>query len=129
MSNFILNKVTTFDDRETKWMNDDIINKIKENNNVYKTHDPIEFSQFNNSSEELVMSNEESRNKYFMNLPNKLAQLSTPIRLYWSVCGLFLYDFLPKTLVVPPVFVNEKYITEVKDKCDYFNRFFANQPS
>ena len=89
MSNFILNKVTTFDDRETKWMNDDIINKIKEKNNVYKTHDSIEFSQFNNSSEELVVSNEESRNKYFMNLSNKLTQLSTPIRLYWSVLRSF----------------------------------------
>lgn len=29
MSNFILDKVITFDDRETKWMNDDIRIKIK----------------------------------------------------------------------------------------------------
>ena len=111
-------------------MNSDIRIKIKEKNNVYKTCDPTEFSQLNNTSEELVMSIEESRSKYFVYLSSKLSDLSTPIKICWSILRSFFYlIFYLKTLAVPPVLVNEKYITEVKNKCDYFNIFFAKQPS
>ena len=52
---------------------------------------------------------------------------STPVKSYWSILQSFLSD--KKIPVAPPIFVNGKFITEIKDKYDCFNIFFANQCS
>ena len=94
MSNFIPNKVNTFNNREPKQINDDIEIKIKEKNNVYQKcvtnpQDLTAFSQFNNTSEELVQAIIEYRNKYFVYLSNKLVDLTTLIKSCWSILRSF----------------------------------------
>ena len=103
-----------------------MIVKLKLKKSAYKkyvtnTNDPTAFPQLSNSSEELVMTFEESRNKYFMYLSNKLPNPLTPVKSYWSILLSFLFDM--KTPVAPPIYVNGKFITEIKDKCDYFSDF------
>ena len=55
----------------------------------------------------------------------EIKNCSTPIKSYWSILQSFLSD--KKIPVVPPIFVNGKFITEIKGNRDYFNIFFANQ--
>lgn len=46
-----------------------------------------------------------------------LTDLLTSIKSYWSILRTLLSD--EKTPIDPPLFVNGKFITEIKDKYDY----------
>ena len=99
MSNFIPNKVITVNGKEPKWINNYIKIKIKGKNDAYLKRmlqnpqscniSPIQLSK-------LVNGIEESINKYFKYLPNKLSDPSIPIKSYWSM----LWSFFIRNLLL-----------------------------
>ena len=56
------------------------------------------------------------------------AQLSDPrigMKKYWTILKKLMNDKV--STIVPPVFLDGRYITDIKEKCEVFNQYFKNQ--
>ena len=70
---------------------------------------------------------EESKNKYYTKLSSRLADPLTSPKTYWSILKTFLNN--KKIPCIPPLFHENKFITDFKEKTELFNHFFVNQCS
>ena len=70
---------------------------------------------------------EESKEKYYTKLPSRLADPLTSPKTYWSILKTFLNN--KKIPCIPPLFHENKFITDFKEKAELFNHFFVNQCS
>ena len=71
------------------------------------------------------MSIENSQQRYYSKLSIKLANRATSSKTYWSILKTFLNN--KKIPCIPPLFHENKFITNFKEKAELFNTFFANQ--
>ena len=71
------------------------------------------------------MSIENSQQRYYSKLSIKLANSATSSKTYWSILKTFLNN--KKIPCIPPLFHENKFITNFKEKAELFNTFFANQ--
>ena len=63
--------------------------------------------------------------KYFTDLGAKLAAPSTGQKVYWKILNKFLYKcMIPR---IPPLFVQDEFITNCKENASIFNIFFSSQ--
>ena len=76
----------------------------------------------NNSLTETIRSPKE---KLYCKLSNKLANPSTSWKTYWSILKTFVNG--KKIPIIPPLFVNDKFITNFLEKANLFNEFFSKQ--
>ena len=74
---------------------------------------------------QLNISIEESKGKYYTKLSSRLADPLTSPKTYWSIIKTFLNN--KKRPWIPPLFHGNKFITEFKEKSELFNHFFVNQ--
>ena len=70
---------------------------------------------------------EKSKNNYYSKLSQKLSNKATSSKAYWSILKTFLND--KKIPCIPPVFHNNKFVIDFKEKAELFNTFFAEQCS
>ena len=49
---------------------------------------------------------------------------NTSLKAYWSILKIFLNKKIPR---IPPVYHNNNYITDCKEKAQIFNNFLAKQ--
>ena len=70
---------------------------------------------------------EESKNKYYTKLSSRLADPLTSPKTYWSILKTFLNN--KKIPCIPPLFHENKFVTDFKEKAELFNHFFVNQCS
>ena len=73
------------------------------------------------------ISIEESKEKYYTKLSNRLADPLTSPKTYWSILKTFLNN--KKIPCIPPLFHENKFVTDFKEKAELFNHFFVNQCS
>ena len=71
------------------------------------------------------MSIEYSKQRYYSKLSSKLANPATISNTYWSILKTFLTN--KKIPRIPPLFHENKFITNFKEKAELYNTFFANQ--
>ena len=76
---------------------------------------------------QLNISIEDSKEKYYTKLSGRLADLLTSPKTYWSILKTFLNN--KKNPCIPPLFHENKFIADFKEKAELFNRFFVNQCS
>ena len=69
----------------------------------------------------------DSKKKYYERISSKLSNPNTAPKTYWSILKSLYCD--KKIPVIPPLFHNNSFITNFKEKAEMFNRFFANQCS
>ena len=62
---------------------------------------------------------------YYRLLSNKLNDSHTSAKSYWSILKT-LYNG-KKTPLIPPILINNKLISNFKEKANHFNAFFASQ--
>ena len=62
---------------------------------------------------------------YYENLGKKLNNPLVQAKTYWSILKTFYNG--KKIPLIPPLFVNDKFVTDMKTKADIFNKFFAEQ--
>ena len=74
---------------------------------------------------QLNMSIENSKRRYYPKWSSKLANPATTSKTYWSILKAFLNH--KKLSCIPPLFHENKFITNFKEKAKHFNSFFANQ--
>ena len=67
------------------------------------------------------------KGKYYENIPKKICSKATAPKYYWSLLKTMLND--KKVPCIPPIFHDNKFITDFSKKADLFNSFFAKQCS
>ena len=85
----------------------------------------LAFKSYCSLQYELRISIEESKEKYYTKLLSRLADPLTSPKTYWSILKTFLNN--KKIPCIPPLFHENKFITDFKEKAELFNHFFVNQ--
>ena len=62
---------------------------------------------------------------YCENLGKKLNNPLVQAKTYWSILKTFYNG--KKIPLIPPLLVNNMFVTDIKTKADIFNKFFAEQ--
>ena len=83
------------------------------------------FEKFKVLQNQLNVSIEYSKQRYYSELLRKLANPATSSKTYWSILKTFLNN--TKIPCIPPLFHENIFVTNFKEKAEVFNTFFANQ--
>ena len=67
---------------------------------------------------------DDSKQKYFSRLTHMLNTSQKSTKTYWVLFKIFLNN--RKILFIPPLFHNNEFVTDFKEKAELFNSFFAN---
>ena len=68
-----------------------------------------------------------SKQKYYCRMTNKLINTQKSSKAYWSLLNAFLNN--KKIPLIPPLFHENRFLTDFKEKAELFNSFFAKQCS
>ena len=66
---------------------------------------------------------DDSKQKYFFRLTQKLNTIQKSTKVYWALLKFFLNN--RKISVISPLFHGNKFVTDFKEKVELFNSFFA----
>ena len=131
LRNYVPNTYITVDDKDPVWMMNEIIkSKMKAKNKLYKQYinngrvksDFVFVESLVNEINELVSY---AKNLYYVNLAKKLNNLLLQTKTYWSILKAFYND--KKFPLIPPLLIDDKFVTDIEAKANIFNKFFADQ--
>ena len=91
---------------------------IEMKNNAYKEY----IRSGMNLTTELSNFIRDTKTEYHSKLAAKLVSPSTSAKTYWSILKTFANG--RKVLVIPPLLINNEFISNFKSKANYFNIFF-----
>ena len=128
--NYVPNKYITVDDKDPVWMNEIIKSKMKAKNKLYKQYikngrfesDFVFIESLVNEINELISN---AKNLYYVNLAKKLNNPLLQAKTYWSILKTFYND--KKIPLIPPLLIDDKFVTDIQAKANIFNKFFADQ--
>ena len=83
------------------------------------------FEEFKLLQKKIVNLTNNSRDRYYTRISNKLNDFHISPKVYWSILKMFLNN--KKTLIIPPLFYENRFVTDFKKKAELFNSFFAKQ--
>ena len=132
MSNYIANEINVFDDQKPPWMNAEIKNLITAKNYVFKkdlNNNRNRYYTYKYKALQWKLENliESSKKSYYKRVSEKLSSISTSSKCYWSLPKRMLHD--KKIPVFPPLFHNNNFISNFKEKSELFNEPFSEQCS
>ena len=108
-------------------MNDFIKNKIKQKNKAFKLYKNNEmggnFSHLQNLSQDLSELITKRKEDYNRHLVNKLNNPQSSLKTFWKILKTFYNG--NKIPLIPPIIVNDKFVSDYEEKRNYFNKFFA----
>ena len=120
----------SIDDKDTVWMNETIKLKIKARNDMYSKY--IQSGRFESDFlllEGLIKELNEliftTKALYYENLCKKLNDPLLQQKTYRSILKTFYNE--KKIPLIPPLLINDKFVTDIKTKACIFNIFFAEQ--
>ena len=111
-------------------MNENIKSKIKLKNMAYQVHikkgkQETDFCALEESVRNLSDLILQTKTPYQENLEKKLHDPTLQSKTYWSILKGFYNG--KRVTVIPPLLVNEKFVTDFKVKANVFNDFFSKQ--
>ena len=129
-SNYVPNKYITIDDKDPPWMNETVQLKIKEKDTMYNKYIKngrleSDFVLLETLIIELNELTDTTKTLYYENLGKKLNNPLSQAKTYWSILKTFYNG--KKIPLIPPLLVNDEFVTDMKTKADIFNKFFAEQ--
>ena len=130
VSNYIPNKFIISNDKDPPWLNDHIKRLINLKNEIFKKYlkdgrpDSV-HENLQTITWDLTEAVSSSKNVYYERLANKLNDPNTSAKAYWSIIKTLSNG--KNVPVIPPILVNNKLVTNFKDKADIFNDFFSKQ--
>ena len=129
-SNYVPNKTVLCDDKDPTWMTNGIRTVIEMKNNAYKEYIRSGmrhnyYVRLENLTNELSNLVRDTKTEYHSKLAAKLVNPSTSAKTYWSILKTFANG--RKVPVIPPLLINNEFISNFKTKANYFNRFFNQQ--
>ena len=129
MSNFIPNETMILDDKYPPCLNKNIKSMIDYKNAIYKKlihHNDNHLKLLLHYFQVLLNTKiEQGKRKYFENIPHGLSNKNLNLKKYSSLLKIILNG--RKMSCIPPVYHNEKFVSDMKKKCDLFNSYFAGQ--
>ena len=129
-SNFTPNKLITVDYENPPWINESIKKKImakkyacKSFNANKKNYDAyLKLQTISTKLSEIISKRKED---YYCALSDKLNDPHTSAKSYWSILKT-LYNG-KKIPLIPPILINNKLISNFKEKANHFNASFESQ--
>ena len=132
LSNFIPHETIVCNDKDPPWFNNRIKTLIKEKNATYKIFrhnkdNPDLIYRLKFLQERLSTTIESSKERYYARIANRLNNTQKSSKTYWSLLKIFLNN--KKIPLIPPLFHENRFITDFKEKAELFNSLFSNQCS
>ena len=129
MSQFIPNKVITINERDPPWLTKSIKNKIKSKHRAYhkflsrgsRPEEKEHINRLHNETNRLIVN---AKDDYFYNLGQKLSDPSLGPKSYWTVLNKILNK--KKYTNIPPLLINDIFVSNFQTKADLFNDFLWN---
>ena len=131
-TNYIPNKTIKVKSRDPPWMNRDIKNSLMRNNRAFKKYlrngcRQEEGGRIEQQREHVKNAIEDAKHSYLMSLGADLANPKTGAKKYWSTINTFFNK--NKFPTIPPLLVNDVFITNCTKKAQLFNDHFVQQCS
>ena len=131
-SNFILHISVVCDGKDPPWFNKKIRALIQEKNVAFKNYrnnrGNIDLKcRLKYLQTCLNASIEVAKEKYYRNTVNKLMNTQKNYKVYWSLLKILLN--YKKITIIPPLFYENRFITDFKKKAQLLNIFFPKQCS
>ena len=128
--NYVPNKYISVDDKDPVWMNEITKSKMKTRNKLFKQYilngrfesDFILIESLVNELNDLIS---QTKTLYYENLAKKLNNPLLQAKTYWSILKTFYND--KKIPLIPPLLIDDTFITDTQAKANIFNNFFAEQ--
>ena len=127
---YVPNKYITIDDKDPVWMNEIIKSKIETKNKLYQQY--IQNGRFESDRvfiESLIAELNDiisyTKDLYYENLAKKLNNSLLQAKTYWSILKSFYNDW--KVPLIPPLLIDDKFVTDIQTKTNIFNKCFADQ--
>ena len=128
MSNFVPNEEKKICPHDPEWLDRNVKKLLKKQNkqykkfrkNGYKNEDKIVL---NNLKTECSKAIQNAKEKFLKDQGEKLSNPTTGQKTYWKILNGFLNKCkIPR---IPPLFVENKFITDCKERASIFNYFFC----
>ena len=126
--NFIPNKIILCDDRDPPWMNDRIKHLIKKKKAIFQKQNEsntVDHAILGDITLELSNAISFSKAKYHERLAIKLNDPKTAPNTYWLILKTVANG--SKIPLIPPVLVNNEFVTDFLVNSNLFNDFFKEQ--
>ena len=106
-----------------------IKNLINDKKILYKKHlrsgkNTKVFEEFKLLQNKIVNLTNDSRDRYYTRISNKLNESHVFPKAYWSILKIFLNNKKPP--IIPPLFYENRFVTDFKKKAELFNSFLLN---
>ena len=129
-SNFIPNKLVTFNDQDPPWMTSDLRDKITWRNSIYKDYlkngkTNYYYIKLQCAISEVSAAISKGKDGYHRRLAQKLSDPSASSKMCWSILKRFYNG--KKVPIIPPLLINIKLESDFKTKANYFISFFASK--
>ena len=130
MSNFVPNSTKRFSPRDSPWINKQLTTKLRKKNRLYRNYKKHGYKdedkeRLNAFREECQSDIEQAKSDYLTRLGNKLKNPLTPQKVYWKIVNKVMNKC--KSSRIPPLIVNNDFVTCCREKAKLFNDFFCNQ--
>ena len=118
------------DDRDPPWMTTKIKEIISQKNKLYsgikkRNNSFLNKQLLHSLQQHLSKLIENAKNKYIFRISEKLNNPNTSTKCYWSLIKTLLNG--KKVPCVPPIYDNNRYVTDFKEKCQLFNSYLLEQ--
>ena len=128
LNNYIPHETKIYNDRDPPFMTPKIKELISQKNKLYSSTKKRNNSFLNKHllySLEKYLSKSIECKKYFFRISEKLNNPKTSKKCYWSFIKTLLNG--KKVPCVSPIYDNNRYVTDFKEKCRLFNSYFSEQ--
>ena len=133
LSRYIPHETLTYYDKDPPWFNSRIKSLLQDKNKIYKdlrrsnTNAQL-LNKLNHLQEQLNFLINRSKQYYYARMTKKLTNnVNKNCKAYWSLLRRFLKN--RKIPLIPPLFHENKFVADFKEKGELFNSHFATQCS
>ena len=132
MSNFIPHETIRITSRDSPWITKTLNTMLNRKNRLFKNFkrhgyqetDKIRIDNFRMECQDAV---ETAKQPYISNLGNKLTNLKTSEKSYWTILNKVMNRC--KVRKIPPLLVNNKFILNCREKATLFTQFLSRHCS
>ena len=126
MSNFIPHETFICDDGDTLWINTWTKNPINNKNILYKKHlrrGKNLLKECKLLQNKIINLKNDSIDIYYTGISKQFNNPQVPPKAYISEKCFWIIE----TLIIPPLFYENRFVTDFTEKVELFNSFFATQ--
>ena len=127
---YIPNKTVTINEKDSPWITDEVKTALRRNKRIYKNwvdrgRNQVDKPHVNEIQSETNRIIKTAKEKYMNNLGTKICDPQSGHKVFWSAYKRLANK--KKTTNIPPLKVNDVFVSNFQQKANLFNTYFANQ--